>query len=150
MIVKRYSLALVKEPGIKYDGLNEKYDNAQKIFDLMCNVFHADTLPEEHIWLVTLNNHMKLTGVSEVSMGTFDKTTVPIREILSRVLLSSAQCFLLVHNHPGGDQTPSVADIDATKQIMSAAEILHLTMLDHIIVGDGFYTNIRNYIEEGF
>ena len=50
--------------------------------------------------------------------------------------------FILVHNHPSGDVTPSMNDIKTTKEIKMGAELLGLKLLDHIIIGDGKYKSI--------
>jgi len=50
--------------------------------------------------------------------------------------------FILVHNHPSGDATPSIKDIELTKRIEEAAKLLELQLLDHIVIGDGVFQSI--------
>ena len=57
------------------------------------------------------------------------------REVVRRALELSASNLILVHNHPGGDPTPSVADIQTTKQVIEAARALSITVHDHLVVG---------------
>jgi DNA repair protein RadC len=56
----------------------------------------------------------------------------------------SASAIILVHNHPSGDPTPSLADIDMTKRIISAAEKLNILIHDHIIIGRKGHVSFRN------
>ena len=67
--------------------------------------------------------------------GTVDHTPVYTREVIKRALELSATAIILVHNHPSGDPTPSLADIDMTKKIIQAGEKLGVLVHDHIIIG---------------
>jgi DNA repair protein RadC len=67
--------------------------------------------------------------------GTVDHTPVYTREVIKRALELSAVSIVLVHNHPSGDPTPSVADIDMTRKIVSAGNQLGVVVHDHIIIG---------------
>jgi DNA repair protein RadC len=67
--------------------------------------------------------------------GTVDHTPVYVREVVKRALELSASAIILVHNHPSGDPHPSRADIDMTRQIVTAAKPLGIEIHDHIIVG---------------
>ena len=53
--------------------------------------------------------------------------------------------IILVHNHPSGEATPSIADINLTNKMEQVANLLNIQFLDHIIIGDGKYTSIRKY-----
>src|SRR4029079_367737 len=64
--------------------------------------------------------------------GTVDHTPVYVREVVKRALELSATAIVLVHNHPSGDPTPSRADIEMTKQIVSSAKNLGIVVHDHI------------------
>jgi DNA repair protein RadC len=75
--------------------------------------------------------------------GTVDHTPVYVREVVKRALELSATAIVLVHNHPSGDPTPSRADIEMTKQIVSAAKNLGIVVHDHIIVGKQGHASFR-------
>lgn len=75
--------------------------------------------------------------------GTVDHTPVYVREVVKRALELSATAIVLVHNHPSGDPTPSRADIDMTRMIISAAKPLGITIHDHIIVGREGHVSLR-------
>ncbi len=67
--------------------------------------------------------------------GTVDHTPVYPREVLRRALEHGASAIILVHNHPSGDPTPSKGDIDMTREIITAARALKISVHDHIIIG---------------
>lgn len=67
--------------------------------------------------------------------GTVDHAPVYPREILRRALELDASALILAHNHPAGDPTPSVADVDMTRQVVEAARALRITVHDHVVVG---------------
>jgi DNA repair protein RadC len=75
--------------------------------------------------------------------GTVDHTPVYVREVVKRALELSSTAIVLVHNHPSGDPTPSRADIEMTKQIVTAAKPLGILVHDHIIVGKQGHANFR-------
>ena len=75
--------------------------------------------------------------------GTVDHTPVYVREVVKRALELSATAIVLVHNHPSVDPTPSRADIEMTKQIVSSAKNLGIVVHDHIIVGKQGHASFR-------
>ncbi len=76
-----------------------------------------------------------LIADEEQARGTVDHVPVYPREVLKRALQLNASAMILVHNHPSGDPTPSDADISMTKQIVTASDVMHITVHDHIIIG---------------
>lgn len=92
-------------------------------------------LPNETAAVVTLNSRLEHTSTTTVSIGTVNETTAHPREILRPVITRNAYAFLLVHNHPSGDPTPSRADEAVTKNIVEAAAIMKIRFIDHVIIG---------------
>ncbi len=76
--------------------------------------------------------------------GTIDHTPVYPREVVKRALELNASALILVHNHPSGDPTPSKADIAVTRDIINAAKPLGVTVHDHLIIGRGRHTSLRD------
>ncbi len=75
--------------------------------------------------------------------GTVDHTPVYVREVVKRALELSASAIILVHNHPSGDPTPSRADIDMTRMIVSVAKPLGIEVHDHVIVGRQGHASLK-------
>jgi len=92
-------------------------------------------LTYETLQVILLNTKLNSVGVVEVSRGTINETLVHPREVLKPVIARSAYGFVLVHNHPSGDPTPSRADEAFTRRLREASELLQLRFLDHVIIG---------------
>ena len=78
---------------------------------------------------------MQVRSVIEVARGGYHKMDVPIPAIMSAVLVAGTDRFAIAHNHSTGDVTPTAADIDLTKKVMNAANVVGLFFEDHLIVG---------------
>lgn len=85
-----------------------------------------------------------LIADEEQAQGTVDHVPVYPREVVKRALELNASALILVHNHPSGDPTPSDADIAMTHQISEAAQVLGLTLHDHLIIGKSSETSLRS------
>lgn len=90
---------------------------------------------QEKLWVVSYDAARNLRIATEIARGGYNDVTVSIPALLTAVLLSGTDRFVVVHNHPSGDVTPTVIDIKLTKTIQEAAETVGLRFEDHIIVG---------------
>ncbi|MFC3069350.1 RadC family protein [Phenylobacterium soli] len=88
----------------------------------------------EQFRVLFLDKKNQLIADETMNRGTVDHAPVYPREVVRRALELSASAIILVHNHPGGDPTPSVADVDMTKQVVEAARALRITVHDHLVV----------------
>lgn len=104
-------------------------------------------LAHEEFWVVLLDTKFRVLSWRELSRGTVDKTAVYVRELMSLALRHKAKAMILVHNHPGGDPTPSEQDLELTRRISRAAMDLDIRVLDHIVVSDKKYFSFQ---ENGF
>jgi DNA repair protein RadC len=95
----------------------------------------------EEFWLALVDNKNRLIGFERVSTGTVDQTPVYAREILHLALRYRASGVILVHNHPGGDPSPSAQDVALTGRLKETAAELGLRVLDHLVVAEhGFFS----------
>lgn len=92
-------------------------------------------LSQESVHVLTFNTKQALIDRHLVSLGILDASLLHPREIFRACVLDSAASFIIVHNHPSGDCTPSAEDIRITKKIMEASKIMEIQMLDHIVIG---------------
>lgn len=90
-----------------------------------------------------INTKNKPTAIHTVSIGTLNSTVVHPREIFKAAILSNAASIILAHNHPSGDPTPSKEDIGITKRLVDAGELLGITVMDHIIIGENNYVSMK-------
>lgn len=99
----------------------------------------------EHFWTLALNTKNRLLRVIEVSVGSLNASIVHPRELFKDALRVSAASIIVVHNHPSGDPTPSGADIQLTRRLVRAGEVLGIEVLDHVVIGDaGAHASLRD------
>ncbi|MCR5145926.1 MAG: DNA repair protein RadC [Clostridia bacterium] len=96
----------------------------------------------EYVKLLLLNAKNIVVRIIDVSKGGMNSALVEPKEILQEAIRAGIPKIILAHNHPSGDCTPSAADIEMTKRMYSAANILGIQLLDHIVIGNGCYTSI--------
>ena len=89
----------------------------------------------EILCVVNLNNKLKPINFNIVSMGSINGSVAAIPNILKSGILSNAYGFLLLHNHPSGDVTPSKEDIKTTRRCVEAGKLMDIPCLDHVVVG---------------
>ena len=97
----------------------------------------------ESFRLLFLDKKNQLIAEEVQQRGTVDHTPVYAREVIKRALELSASAIIMVHNHPSGDPTPSLADIDMTKRIISAGDKLGILVHDHIIMARNGHVSLR-------
>lgn len=95
------------------------------------------TSAQEGFWVVTYDAERNLRKVVEIGRGAYHEILVSIPAILTSVLLSGTDRFVVVHNHPSGNVEPSSVDIDLTHKVMNAANQVGLYFEDHVIIGSG-------------
>ena len=98
----------------------------------------------EEFHLLFLDRKNALIKHERQQRGTIDHTPVYPREVVKRALALDASALILVHNHPSGDPTPSKADIDVTREIIKAAKPIGVTVHDHLIIGRGRHTSLKD------
>lgn len=94
-------------------------------------------LDREHFWTLALNTKNRLLRVIEVSVGSLSASIVHPRELFKDAIRVSAASVIVVHNHPSGDPTPSGADIQLTRRLLKAGDVLGIEVLDHVVIGEG-------------
>ena len=100
-------------------------------------------LEVEKVFLLCLDNQLRLMKECELSKGTINTSLISPREIFIEALKAKAVHILLIHNHPSGDPYPSRADIQISKKVMEAGEFMDIRLLDHIIIGDHSYVSLK-------
>ncbi len=106
--------------------------------------------PREITVLLMLDGRLTLLREERLTVGTVDSAPLSVRDVFISSLKSGAVRILLLHNHPSGDPTPSGEDIAVTRRICSAGKLLCVPLLDHIVIGDGCYTSMKElgYLED--
>ncbi len=84
--------------------------------------------------LLIFNTKMRLIAIHRCSIGTIRVAMVTPREVFKTAILNNASCIAVAHNHPSSDPTESKEDIEVTKKLLKAGDILGISLIDHIIV----------------
>ncbi len=129
---------LVKEKA--YNCNIENLNNPSIIVNIMNNIFHMNKMSEEYLYMIALNTKYKPLGIFEISHGTANCSLSNPREIFNRLLLCGANAFVLMHNHPSGDITPSQEDIKVYRRIKECSELMGIDFLDNLIIGNDYYS----------
>ena len=102
-------------------------------------------LDREVFMILNLDTALRPINLNVVSMGTLSETMVHPREVFKASILSNASSVICIHNHPGGDVTPSDPDIAVTNRLTECGKILGIEVADHLIIGgrDGTYFSFQ-------
>ena len=104
-------------------------------------------LETEHLYLAAMDTSGRLLYDKAVFKGTINYSVVNPREILRLALQCDASQYVVLHNHPSGDPLPSREDIQMTKRLIEASDLVGIPLSDHIIIGDNRYISLK---ERGF
>src|ERR1035437_3865833 len=130
-----YETLVVQEDIGNYLRPNMRYTSPTQIFDTFS--FLQDETKEYFIAL-HLDGKNRIVCCDICSIGSLNQSIVHPREVYKTALLSSAAAIILMHNHPTGDPTPSREDLEITRRLREAGELLGIKILDHIVIGDSF------------
>ena len=108
-------------------------DTPERIYDFFGPQLRH--LPQEQVMVAALDSRLRHVSTTVISVGTVNESNAHPREILRPVLTRGAYGFVLVHNHPSGDPSPSRMDAAVTQRVNDAAELMQLRFLDHVIIG---------------
>ncbi len=117
------------------------FDNPRQIFEHFHGVLRDKK--REIFLVVLLDARHRVLREEVVSEGSLTSSIVHPREVFLPAVRESAGAVVLVHNHPSGDPRPSEEDVAVTRRLVRASELLGIRVLDHVIVGDGRYTSLR-------
>ena len=130
---KSYQLLAAFEIARRYaKGDGVKITGAHDVLPLLQDIAGRT---QEHFVCISLNGANELIEKRIVTVGLLDRSQVHPREVFADVIADRAAAVILAHNHPSGDLRPSDADLRMHNQLVEAAKILGLRVLDHVIVG---------------
>ena len=130
---EEYAKRFTKQAG---EQLKSARDSAEHIRSFLDN-YPQDV---EHFLSVFMNSQNQIIRTEVISSGSLATATVFPREIVKRLLSLEAGAIIVAHNHPSGETIPSNSDRALTKKLQRALEAIDVSLLDHVIIGDGFYS----------
>ena len=113
--------------------------SSQDLGNIISEKIGSDT--QENFVLIGLNTKLQVNMLSIVFVGGVNSVHVEMPAIFQRLLMSNSSQFIIAHNHPSGNLTPSEEDIHLTRRIKRAGNLMGIKLLDHIIVNDETYTS---------
>lgn len=111
----------------------------------VANMYMEDLrhLKQECFKVIYLDTKNKIINDENISIGSLNASIVHPREVFKNAVKKSANSIIIMHNHPSGDPAPSREDIDITRRIRKSGELLGISLLDHIIIGDHRYISFK-------
>ncbi len=90
---------------------------------------------QEHVLIILLDSKLRGVRTVELGKGSANSVSCDPRDVLHHVIMNQCPAFVIVHNHPSGDPAPSRADIQMTRRLSEASNIMGLRLVDHMIIG---------------
>lgn len=100
---------------------------------------HIFEREKEHFWVIILSRNNQLKYIDEVSIGNLYHTIVSAREVFRFAILKGANSIIIAHNHPSGNLTPSVSDMNVIKELTEAGKIIGIEIIDSLIISEKSY-----------
>ena len=119
-------------------------DDPERMADHMREEFRDKEIEEFHTLL--LDTRRRLIRAVQITTGILDTAIVHPREVFKKAIAANASALVLVHNHPSGDPTPSKADIQVTRDLIRAGQLLKIDVLDHVIIGQRTTEQDRDFV----
>ncbi len=141
-IVLLAALELGTRRSNSYSPHQSAIKNSQTAFEILYPILGE--LTHEEFWIIILNRAHKVISTQKISQGGLTGTVIDTRVILKHAIEKKGTSLIISHNHPSGNKNPSEADINITKKIKSAAEIMDITLLDHIILAGKAYLSFAD------
>jgi DNA repair protein RadC len=138
------SIQMVKERQILYNGA--RLTRPEQAAEAFCALIGNPD--REYFVCMLLDGKNRITGIHTVSQGSLNQSIVHPRETFKAAILANSASILIAHNHPTGDLSPSREDIEITRRLREAGEILGIRVMDHIIV-DTETGNSNSFVNSG-
>ncbi|MBE7528697.1 MAG: DNA repair protein RadC [Chloroflexi bacterium] len=100
-------------------------------------------LEKEHLKLVLLDTRNNVLGTPTIYVGSLNTSVIRVAELFRAAIRENAAAFIVAHNHPSGDPSPSPEDIRVTRQLAQAGKLLDIEVLDHVIIGHQRYVSLK-------
>lgn len=128
--LENVAIRMVKAPPLYSD---KKIESPRDVVRVLGK--ELEDYDREVLCVVNFRSDGRPINMNIVSMGTVNNTIVEARDVFKTSILSNAAQFMLVHNHPSGNITPSLDDMKVTERIFVASEIMGIPLMDHVIIG---------------
>jgi DNA repair protein RadC len=131
--IPAYRVQLVRERALPWERAQLR---SSKDVASLFRTYLGDT-DREHFLVAMLDQKNKIIGINIVSTGSLTASVVHPREVYKPAILSNAAAIICGHNHPSGAPQPSQEDRPLTVRLAQGGKLLGISVLDHVIIGDG-------------
>ena len=100
-------------------------------------------LDKEHLRLILMDTRNRVLGTPTIYIGSLNTSVIRIGELFRTAIKENAAAFIVAHNHPSGDPSPSPEDVSVTRKIVQAGELLNVDVLDHIVIGHNRFVSLK-------
>ena len=118
----------------------EVLDHPEKVFQCLQRLLCDDK--KEHLFVVLRDVKRRAIHQEMVCLGTLTEVLIHPREIFAPAIKRGAHSVIIAHNHPSGDLTPSQQDLELTKKLIEAGELLKIRLVDHLILSPRGYSSL--------
>lgn len=115
-------------------------NRAEDVARLLTDMGH---LTREEVRVVLLNGNRRVLHIQTVYTGTVNTSVLRVSELYREAIVRNSPAIIIAHNHPSGDPSPSPEDVDLTRDLVSAGELLDIQLVDHIIIGQNGWFSLR-------
>ncbi len=137
--VPRYKVQLVKESSTSIACAS--FSNPAEVAAFLAPEMAC--MDREQFMVLLLNTKNRIIGTNVVSIGSLNASIVHPREVFRPAILAPCAAVILAHNHPSGDPSPSMEDMELTKRLDEAGKILGIKVLDHVVIGETSYFSFK-------
>ena len=131
---------LAKRMKLPIKKINKVIKSTKDVADLFMDELRYEK--QELLKVIMLNSKNELIKIKDLRVGNTKEIIITPAQILTDIVKEQIPKFILIHNHPSGNPEPSEADKIFTNKMISCAKLLGISLLDHIIIGDGNYQSI--------
>lgn len=107
---------------------------------LMLEMGHLD---QEHLRTILLDTKNRVQAINTIYVGSVNAAMIRVGEVFKEAIRWNSPAVIIAHNHPSGDPTPSPEDVQVTRQIVEAGQLLDIEVLDHLVIGQSRYVSLR-------
>jgi len=132
---------LVKEIAFRYGEkriLGQSFKSAKQVYDHF--KIRLGTARQEEFHVLILDTKHRVIHEKMITLGTLNQSLIHPREIFAPAIELRAASVILIHSHPSGDTKPSQQDIEITKRLSEVGEIMGIKVMDHVIIGDDYFS----------
>lgn len=119
---------------------DKKISSPDDIYEVCKNMMYNE---QEVLKLICLNTKNEIIKDIDIFKGGLNSSVVDVKILMKEVIKNNSTSFIICHNHPSGDPTPSREDINVTLRLEKVGELLGCKLLDHIIIGNKTYISLK-------